>query len=42
GFPGRFTLYIAHHHHWQNVMLAALEKEQMCYDQSITQRVEVA
>ena len=36
------ALYIAHHHHWQNVMLAALEKEQMCYDQSITQRVEVA
>jgi benzoate/toluate 1,2-dioxygenase alpha subunit len=35
------ALYIAHHHHWQNVMLAALETEQQRYDQSITQRVEV-
>ena len=35
------ALYIAHHHHWQNVMLAALEKEQQRYEQSITQRVEV-
>lgn len=36
------ALYIAHHHHWQNVMLAALETERQRYDQSITQRVEVA
>ena len=35
------ALYIAHHHHWQNVMLAALEAEQRRYEQSITQRVEV-
>jgi benzoate/toluate 1,2-dioxygenase alpha subunit len=36
------ALYIAHHHHWQTLMLAAIEQEQQRYDQSITQRVEVA
>ncbi|WP_034455521.1 Rieske 2Fe-2S domain-containing protein [Buttiauxella noackiae] len=35
------ALYIAHHHHWQQTMLAAIEKEQRSYDASITQRVEV-
>lgn len=35
------ALYIAHHHHWQQTMLAAIEKEQRSYDTSITQRVEV-
>ncbi|MFO5539634.1 hypothetical protein ACLBPU_22055, partial [Klebsiella pneumoniae] len=29
-------------HHWQTLMLAAIEQEQQRYDQSITQRVEVA
>ena len=36
------ALYIAHHHHWQTLMLAAIEQEQQRYDQSITQYVEVA
>lgn len=35
------ALYIAHHHHWQQTMLAAIEKEQRSYDASITHRVEV-
>ena len=35
------ALYIAHHHHWQQTMLAAIEKEQRSNDASITQRVEV-
>jgi benzoate/toluate 1,2-dioxygenase alpha subunit len=36
------ALYIAHHHHWQQTMLAAVEKEQRQYDATVTQRVEVA
>ncbi len=36
------ALYIAHHHHWQTVMLNAVAREQARYDDSITQRVEVA
>ncbi len=40
--PEDEALYIAHHHHWQTTMLAALDKEQQRYDATITQRVEVA
>lgn len=40
--PEDEALYIAHHHHWQALMQAALAEEQRRYDASVTQRVEVA
>jgi benzoate/toluate 1,2-dioxygenase alpha subunit len=40
--PEDEVLFISLHHHWQNVMLAGLEKEQQRCEQSATQRGEAA